>query len=135
MQAFLFFFTRDGYRPQEGKVDAVKVEGGKNRAEHIRKIVDGGIAVVGHVGLTPQAIRYLKYYEILFKQSQLVPHCSCTCIPLIAPYEGYMDVSEWGKCEEKTFQKHQRRKTPLRRNAKWGEFSLEVLIWYFKSTS
>lgn len=43
---------------QEGKVDAVKVEGGTNRAEHIRKIVDGGIAVVGHVGLTPQAIRY-----------------------------------------------------------------------------
>lgn len=42
---------------QEGKVDAVKVEGGVNRAEHIHKIVDGGIAVVGHVGLTPQAIR------------------------------------------------------------------------------
>lgn len=38
-------------------MDAVKLEGGKNRAEHIRKIVDGGIAVMGHVGLTPQAIR------------------------------------------------------------------------------
>lgn len=38
-------------------MDAVKLEGGKNRADHIRKIVDGGIAVVGHVGLTPQAIR------------------------------------------------------------------------------
>jgi len=36
-------------------VDAVKLEGGKNRVEHIRKIVDGGIAVMGHVGLTPQA--------------------------------------------------------------------------------
>lgn len=44
-------------RVQEGNVDAVKLEGGKNRADHIRKIVDGGIAVVGHVGLTPQAIR------------------------------------------------------------------------------
>lgn len=42
---------------QEGKVDAVKLEGGRNRADHIRKIVDGGVAVVGHVGLTPQAIR------------------------------------------------------------------------------
>lgn len=42
---------------QEGNVDAVKLEGGKNRIDHIRKIVDGGIAVVGHVGLTPQAIR------------------------------------------------------------------------------
>lgn len=44
---------------KEGKVNAVKVEGGSNRAEHIRKIVDGGIAVVGHVGLTPQAISVL----------------------------------------------------------------------------
>lgn len=42
---------------QEGNVDAVKLEGGRNRVEHIRKIVDGGIAVMGHVGLTPQAVR------------------------------------------------------------------------------
>ncbi|CAM9237209.1 unnamed protein product [Discosporangium mesarthrocarpum] len=42
---------------KEGKVDAVKLEGGRNRVEHVKKIVDGGIAVVGHVGLTPQAIR------------------------------------------------------------------------------
>ncbi|CAB1115813.1 unnamed protein product [Ectocarpus sp. CCAP 1310/34] len=44
---------------KEGNVDAVKLEGGKNRAEHIRKVVDGGIAVMGHVGLTPQAISVL----------------------------------------------------------------------------
>lgn len=45
---------------QEGNVDAVKLEGGRNRADHIRKIVDGGIAVMGHVGLTPQAIRCVR---------------------------------------------------------------------------
>ncbi|CAM9614201.1 unnamed protein product, partial [Pylaiella littoralis] len=44
---------------KEGNVEAVKLEGGKNRVEHIRKIVDGGIAVMGHVGLTPQAISVL----------------------------------------------------------------------------
>jgi 3-methyl-2-oxobutanoate hydroxymethyltransferase len=29
------------------------------RVEHIRRIVDGGVAVLGHVGLTPQAISVL----------------------------------------------------------------------------
>ncbi|CAM9867942.1 unnamed protein product [Ascophyllum nodosum] len=44
---------------KEGNVDAVKLEGGRNRVDHIRKVVDGGIAVMGHVGLTPQAISVL----------------------------------------------------------------------------
>ncbi|CAD6233532.1 unnamed protein product [Miscanthus lutarioriparius] len=39
---------------KEGGVDAVKMEGGAARA-----IVDAGIAVMGHVGLTPQAISVL----------------------------------------------------------------------------
>ena len=44
---------------KEGNVDAVKLEGGKQRAETVRKLVDGGIAVMGHVGLTPQSISVL----------------------------------------------------------------------------
>ncbi|CAM9384049.1 unnamed protein product [Phaeothamnion confervicola] len=44
---------------KDGGADAVKLEGGRNRAEHVRKVVDGGIAVMGHVGLTPQAISVL----------------------------------------------------------------------------
>ena len=39
--------------------DAVKLEGGKVRSSTIRKIVDSGIAVMGHVGLTPQGISVL----------------------------------------------------------------------------
>ncbi len=42
---------------KEGGMDAVKLEGGsEHRAKTIRHIVDGGVAVMGHIGLTPQAI-------------------------------------------------------------------------------
>ena len=40
---------------KEGGMDAVKMEGGTARAEAIKTTVDGGIAVMGHVGLTPQS--------------------------------------------------------------------------------
>jgi 3-methyl-2-oxobutanoate hydroxymethyltransferase len=44
---------------KEAGVDAVKLEGGASRAETVQKIVDSGIAVMGHVGLTPQNISVL----------------------------------------------------------------------------
>ncbi len=49
---------KNSYRlVKEGGMDAVKLEGGsEHRAKTIRHIVDGGVAVMGHIGLTPQAI-------------------------------------------------------------------------------
>lgn len=49
---------RNAYRfVKEAGVDAVKIEGGSsNRANAVSKIVGGGVAVMGHIGLTPQAI-------------------------------------------------------------------------------
>jgi 3-methyl-2-oxobutanoate hydroxymethyltransferase len=40
---------------KEASVDAVKLEGGKRVLPMIRGILDAGIVVVGHIGLTPQS--------------------------------------------------------------------------------
>jgi 3-methyl-2-oxobutanoate hydroxymethyltransferase len=44
---------------QEAGVHAVKIEGGTVVAEKIRRMVESGIPVMGHIGLTPQSINQL----------------------------------------------------------------------------
>ena len=44
---------------QQGGMDAVKLEGGRERAEAVRAIVGSGIPVQGHLGLTPQSVHQL----------------------------------------------------------------------------
>ena len=43
---------------------AVKCEGGRKIAEHIRALVDNGVPVVGHIGLSPQKILQLGTYRV-----------------------------------------------------------------------
>lgn len=40
---------------KEANVDAVKLEGGKRVVSQIRGIIDSGMVVIGHIGLTPQS--------------------------------------------------------------------------------
>jgi 3-methyl-2-oxobutanoate hydroxymethyltransferase len=48
---------------QEGGMNAIKLEGGSERAETIRAIVNTGIPVMGHLGLTPQSVHQLGGYR------------------------------------------------------------------------
>lgn len=49
---------------QETPADAVKIEGGANKADLIRHLTSNGIAVCGHIGLLPQAVRAEGGYKV-----------------------------------------------------------------------
>jgi len=49
---------------KEAGVQAVKLEGGIPVAPAVRKIVDAGIPVMGHVGFTPQSVNALGGYRV-----------------------------------------------------------------------
>jgi 3-methyl-2-oxobutanoate hydroxymethyltransferase len=49
---------------KEGGAEGVKIEGGEPMAETIKKITEMGIPVMGHLGLTPQAIKSFGGYRV-----------------------------------------------------------------------
>lgn len=72
---------------KETGVDALKIEGGKEYAETIRRIIAAGIPVVGHLGLTPQSVNVFGGYglrakeerekEILLSDARLLEEVGC----------------------------------------------------------
>jgi len=49
---------------KEGEAEAVKLEGGQKRVKLVRRLVNEEIAVMGHIGLTPQSINQLGNYRV-----------------------------------------------------------------------
>lgn len=54
---------------QQGGMDAVKLEGGRERADAVRAITGAGIPVMGHLGLTPQSVHQLGGFRAQGKTS------------------------------------------------------------------
>jgi 3-methyl-2-oxobutanoate hydroxymethyltransferase len=57
-----------GKMMKEGAFEAVKLEGGADVADHVRKIVSAGIPVMGHVGLTPQSVHAMGGFKVQGKK-------------------------------------------------------------------
>src|SRR5215510_1154821 len=53
-----------GKMMKEGAFESVKLEGGEDVAEHVRRIVHAGIPVMGHVGLTPQSVHAMGGFKV-----------------------------------------------------------------------
>jgi len=49
---------------QESGAQGVKLEGGRPMADTVRALVDRGIPVIGHLGLTPQSVHALGGYRV-----------------------------------------------------------------------
>lgn len=53
-----------GRMMKDGGFESVKLEGGQEVAEHVRRIVAAGIPVMGHVGLTPQSVHAMGGFKV-----------------------------------------------------------------------
>jgi 3-methyl-2-oxobutanoate hydroxymethyltransferase len=57
---------------KETLCQAVKLEGGRRSSDTIRALVDAGIPVMGHVGLTPQSVRKIGGFKVQRDAAELL---------------------------------------------------------------
>lgn len=62
--------TNAGRFLQEGGAQAVKLEGGREQCHKVRALVEIGIPVLGHIGLTPQAVHQLGGFKVQGKEAK-----------------------------------------------------------------
>lgn len=69
---------------KEGSMDAVKLEGGQEVAATVQAIVNAGIPVMGHVGLTPQSQSKLGGYRVQGRTADVAHRLLKDCLALEA---------------------------------------------------
>lgn len=57
---------------KEAGAEAVKLEGGHERKDLVRRIVDAEIPVMGHIGLTPQSVHRMGGYKVQGKTMEAI---------------------------------------------------------------
>src|SRR5271170_1650002 len=57
---------------KESGAEAVKLEGGRERKDLVRRIVDAEIPVMGHIGLTPQSVHRMGGYKVQGKTMEAI---------------------------------------------------------------
>jgi 3-methyl-2-oxobutanoate hydroxymethyltransferase len=62
---------------KEGAFESVKLEGGEEVAEHVRRIVAAGIPVMGHVGLTPQSVHAMGGFKVQGRTEEQADRVLC----------------------------------------------------------
>ncbi|HTK27380.1 MAG TPA: 3-methyl-2-oxobutanoate hydroxymethyltransferase [Pyrinomonadaceae bacterium] len=55
---------------KDGGAEAVKLEGGRNRVDLVKRLVDEEIPVMAHIGLTPQSVHKLGGYRVQGKTAE-----------------------------------------------------------------
>lgn len=55
---------------KEGRANAVKLEGGKEFAPHVKAITDASIPVVAHIGMTPQSVNMFGGFKVQGKSHE-----------------------------------------------------------------
>jgi 3-methyl-2-oxobutanoate hydroxymethyltransferase len=77
---------------KEAGAEAVKIEGGRNRLELVERLVGAEVPVIGHLGLTPQAVHRMGGYSVqgktmraideLMRDAASLEHAGATAIVL-----------------------------------------------------
>lgn len=63
-----------GHLMKEANTEAIKLEGGQAVAPSVEKIVNAGIPVMGHLGLTPQSINKFGTYKVRAQEPHEAKH-------------------------------------------------------------